>query len=122
MSYLKRVVDTELAERLAAIGAVVVEGAKAVGKTETARQIAASEVRLDVDVGSRQAATVDPALVLDGATPRLIDEWQTVPELWNHVRRAIDDRRMPGQFVLTGSAVPQDDVARHSGAGRIAGR
>jgi hypothetical protein len=57
--------------------------------------------------------------VLDGPVPRLIDEWQVEPGLWNHVRRAVDDRGLPGQFVLTGSSVPADDVARHTGAGRF---
>jgi predicted AAA+ superfamily ATPase len=71
-------------------------------------------------LNARQAVAVDPALVLDGPTPRLIDEWQIEPAIWNHVRRAVDDRSAPGQFILTGSAVPPDDVTRHTGAGRIA--
>lgn len=119
MSYLHRVVDSELAARLEASGGVVVEGPKACGKTSTARQIAASEVRLDVDAEARLAISVDPTLVLAGATPRLIDEWQLEPAIWNHVRRAIDDRGLPGQFILTGSAVPADDITRHTGAGRL---
>ena len=119
MSYLPRIVDGELAARLEASGGVVIEGPKARGKTETARQIAASEVRLDVDAEARLAISVDPALVLGGAPPRLIDEWQLEPAIWNHVRRAIDDRGAPGQFILTGSAVPTDDITRHTGAGRI---
>ncbi|MEJ7764131.1 MAG: AAA family ATPase, partial [Acidimicrobiales bacterium] len=117
--YLPRVVDAELDARLAAAGAVVIEGPKASGKTETARQRAASSVLLDVDENARRAAGVDPSLVLEGPTPRLIDEWQVEPGLWNHVRRAVDDRGIPGQFVLTGSSVPTDDVARHTGAGRF---
>ncbi len=117
--YRPRIVDKELAERLEATGGVAIEGPKACGKTATARQIAASEVLLDTDLRARQAAAVDPALVLDGATPRLIDEWQLEPAIWNHVRRAIDDRRDPGQFILAGSAVPPDDITRHTGAGRI---
>ena len=102
------------------MGAVVIEGPKACGKTATARQIAASEVLLDVDANARQAVAVDPTLVLEGATPRLLDEWQVEPDIWNHVRRAVDDRSDPGQFILTGSAVPADDITRHTGAGRIA--
>jgi predicted AAA+ superfamily ATPase len=98
----------------------VIEGPKACGKTATARRIAASEVLLDVDANARQAIAVDPALVLEGATPRLLDEWQIEPTLWNHVRRAVDDRSDSGQFILTGSAVPADDITRHTGAGRIA--
>jgi predicted AAA+ superfamily ATPase len=97
----------------------VIEGPRACGKTATARQIAASEVLLDVDANARAAVAVDPTLVLDGPTPRLLDEWQTEPTVWNHVRRAIDDRPDPGQFILTGSAVPPDDITRHTGAGRI---
>jgi uncharacterized protein len=97
----------------------VIEGPKACGKTATARQIAASEVLLDVDANARRAIAVDPALVLDGPAPRLIDEWQIAPVIWNHVRRAIDDRSDTGQFILTGSAVPPDDTTRHTGAGRI---
>ncbi len=118
-SYLPRIVDGELADRLTATGAVVIEGPKACGKTATARQIAASEALLDTDANARQAVAVDPALVLDGPTPRLIDEWQLEPTIWNHVRRAIDDRQEPGQFILAGSAVPPDDITRHTGAGRI---
>ena len=97
----------------------MIEGPKACGKTETASRVAASEVRLDVDRNARQAIAVDPALVLDGPTPRLIDEWQVEPEVWNHVRRAVDDRQKPGQFILTGSAVPADTATRHTGAGRF---
>lgn len=118
-TYQPRIVDRELAERLNSIGAVVIEGPKACGKTATARQIAASEVLLDVDVGAREAAALEPALLLDGPTPRLIDEWQLEPAIWNHIRRAIDDRQAPGQFILAGSAVPPDDITRHTGAGRI---
>ncbi len=119
MAYLARVIDAELAQSLQSIGAVVIEGPKACGKTETARQAARSEVRLDVDQTARQAIAIDPALVLDGPTPRLIDEWQMEPDIWNHVRRAVDDRGQPGQFILTGSAVPRDDASRHTGAGRF---
>jgi hypothetical protein len=119
MAYRDRVVDRELAVRLKATGAVVIEGPKACGKTVTARRIAASEVLLDVDDAARRAIAVDPGLVLDGAPPRLIDEWQLEPAIWNHIRRAVDERAQPGQFILTGSAVPVDDITRHTGAGRI---
>jgi uncharacterized protein len=117
--YQTRVVDKELSSRLAATGAVVIEGPKACGKTATARQVAASEVLLDIDTNAREAASIVPGVVLEGPTPRLIDEWQLAPEIWNHIRRAVEDRRAPGQFILTGSAVPPDDVTRHSGAGRL---
>ena len=119
VSYTPRVVDEELAALVKATGGVVLEGPKACGKTMTARQIAASEVLLDVDQAARAAASLDASLVLEGATPRLIDEWQLEPGIWNHIRRVIDDRGQPGQFILTGSAVPADDITRHTGAGRI---
>jgi predicted AAA+ superfamily ATPase len=114
-----RVADQELAKRLRTSGAVLIEGPKSCGKTETARRQAASEVLLDVDVRARTTAAIDPGLILDGEVPRLIDEWQVEPEVWNHVRRAVDERRDAGQFILAGSAVPADDATRHSGAGRI---
>ena len=119
MTYHSRVVDRELEARLEATGAVVIEGPRACGKTTTAQQIAASEVRLDVDDVARRLASLEPARVLIGGVPRLIDEWQLEPAIWNHVRRAVDDRRLPGQFILSGSAVPADDATRHTGAGRL---
>ena len=119
MTYLPRIVDAELADLLQAAGAVLVEGPRATGKTATAARAAASEVLLDVDDNARRMVGADPATVLIGDTPRLIDEWQLEPAIWNHVRREIDQRRAPGQFILTGSAVPADDIARHTGAGRF---
>ena len=118
-AYRPRVVDRELRERLAAAGAVLIEGPRGCGKTETARRAAASEVLLDTDRDAREALAVDPSVVLAGETPRLFDEWQVAPEIWNHLRRAVDDRRERGQFLLTGSAVPPDDRTRHTGAGRV---
>lgn len=85
----------------------------------TARQVSASEVLLDVNPDARAAIAIDPSLVLDGATPRLIDEWQIEPAIWNYIRRVIDERGKPGQFILTGSAVPADEITRHTGAGRL---
>lgn len=118
--YRPRVVDAELLARLAATGAVVIDGPRGCGKTETARQVAASEVRLDVDDQARAAGLLAPALLLEGDRPRLIDEWQLVPAIWNQVRREVDATGgRPGQFILTGSAVPADDVTRHSGALRF---
>jgi len=118
--YYPRIADGFVLDGLRGLGAVVLEGPKACGKTETARRHAASEVLMDVDVDARDAARVDPRLILDGPTPRLIDEWQRSPGVWDAVRRAIDDRGSPGQFILTGSASPAADVSRHSGAGRMA--
>ncbi len=117
--YTRRVADDELKRCLAAAGAVLIEGPRASGKTSTAQQIAASEVFLDVDQVAQDMIAVNPRLVLEGATPRLIDEWQTAPEIWNHVRRVVDERPGKGHFILTGSAVPPDDITRHTGAGRI---
>ena len=119
MSYLPRVADRELQDQLSSAGAVLIEGPKACGKTETARQQARSEVLLDIDRRAREAAEINPGLVLAGETPRLIDEWQTEPDIWNHVRREVDRRDGPGQFILAGSAQPTDDETRHTGAGRI---
>ena len=119
MNYQPRIIDAELASLLSAIGAVVLEGPKAVGKTETASQHANSAVHLDSDESARQLAGLDARMLLQGAVPRLIDEWQVEPNLWNHIRREVDNRRLPGQFILTGSATPADDATRHSGAGRF---
>jgi uncharacterized protein len=118
--YRPRIADRLLQRALAALGAVVIEGPKACGKTETARRVAASEVLLDLDPQAIEAASIDPRLILDGATPRLIDEWQRRPRVWDAVRREVDDRGSPGQYILTGSATPRDEASRHSGAGRMA--
>ncbi len=118
-AYLPRIADAELRACLAAAGAVVIEGPKACGKTRMAQQLAASTVLLDVDTAARQALAVDPALVLAGPRPRLLDEWQVEPALWNQVRRVVDAAQEPGQFLLTGSAVPPDAADRHTGAGRF---
>ncbi len=119
MEYLPRIVDAELSLLLEATGAVLIEGPKACGKTETALRAAASEVRLDHDENAKQMVDLDVGTVLAGDTPRLIDEWQLAPRIWNHVRHEVDRRRAPGQFILTGSAKPADDHTRHSGAGRF---
>jgi len=101
-------------------GAVLLTGPKAVGKTTTARQFAASEVRLDRDPAALRAAKTDPRLVLDGDTPRLIDEYQLAEGMWNAVRGRVDDLGRKGLFLLTGSSTPEDDPVSHSGARRIA--
>jgi len=111
--------DSELTEALMTSGAVLLEGPKACGKTQTALRAAASSVRFDLDPSASDRAALDPMLVLEGATPRLLDEWQRAPEVWDAVRRAVDDRSGPGLFILTGSAVPADDQTHHSGAMRI---
>ncbi|MGL5829581.1 MAG: ATP-binding protein [Angustibacter sp.] len=117
--YLPRVADQELMRRLAAMGAVLIEGPKACGKTATGAQVAGTIIRFDEDPTARARLSVDPQSLFRGKTPILFDEWQVEPEIWNRVRRQVDDRRLPGQFILTGSARPRDDANRHSGAGRF---
>lgn len=119
MEYLPRIADSELARQLSGTGAVVVEGPRACGKTSTARQVASSEALLDTDENARRLVDADPAAALAGAVPRLFDEWQVAPSIWNQVRRAVDERGRRGQFILTGSAVPADEITRHTGAGRF---
>jgi len=118
--YSSRIADKELSDRLTRAAAVLVEGPKACGKTWTARRTAKSEVFLDTDEAARRSVSLDPEIVLQGEAPRLLDEWQVAPEIWNHVRRATDLHSDVGRYILTGSAVPVDDLIRHSGAGRIA--
>ncbi|MDP2140002.1 MAG: DUF4143 domain-containing protein [Gammaproteobacteria bacterium] len=121
MSYIPRLADQELQEKLEYAGGVVIEGAKATGKTATALQRAESVHRFDVDANARALAAQAPNVLLKEKSPILLDEWQLAPELWNHVRRAIDEKNgAAGQFILTGSARPADDFTRHSGAGRFA--
>ena len=117
--YLARVVDFQVERALRGAGAVVIEGSRACGKTTTAEQASASAALLDREPRLRTAAQANPAVLLEGAVPRLIDEWQLVPEVWNAARAAVDDRSEPGQFILTGSATPADDLTRHSGAMRF---
>ena len=119
MKYSARVVDSEVEQALSVSGAVLLEGPRGCGKTSTALQFALSSVRLDTDQTSRELAQLLPHRVLEGATPRLIDEWQIEPELWNHVRAAVDNRQAVGQFILAGSARMADSPTRHVGAGRI---
>ncbi len=115
--YLPRVVDDELAELLAALPAIVIEGAKGVGKTITALRHASTVHHLD-DPDQLTVALADPARLLLGKTPVLIDEWQRIPEVWDLVRRAVDQNNSAGRFILTGSAIPTQTPV-HSGAGRI---
>jgi hypothetical protein len=119
MSYCKRFADNVLAERLKSSGAVLIEGAKGCGKTETAIQIASDIVRFDADEQVNIKMSIDPASVLKGNSPLLLDEWQEHPQIWNYVRHEVDERKKKGQFILTGSATPDDEIRRHSGAGRF---
>ena len=117
--YVPRVVDDEMRRALKAMPAVLVEGPRACGKTWTGRRFANSEVYFDDRASSALDSGMDPASLLDGPVPRLLDEWQLAPGIWNPMRRACDARGQRGQFILTGSADPPDDITRHSGAGRI---
>ena len=118
-AYLPRIVDTEIADCMEGLPAVLIEGPRACGKTTTGRHHARSEVMLGADPTARSAAEVDPRRVLRGPRPRLLDEWQMVPSIWNQVRAAVDDRARAGSYILTGSATPADDITRHTGTGRI---
>lgn len=120
MAYLPRVVDPRIDRLLSAMGGVVLEGPRACGKTSTGLEHARSSVRLDASPAAIELAELDPAGLLAGPVPRLIDEWQLAPSLWNLIRHEIDHRQAPGQFILSGSATPPDNLRRHSGAGRIA--
>ncbi|MXZ29629.1 MAG: ATP-binding protein [Acidimicrobiia bacterium] len=117
--YRPRVADAEVERALRASPAVLIEGPRACGKTWTGRRHARSEVPFDSVFAHRLAAQVAPMEVLDGPVPRLLDEWQLAPDVWNAMRRACDDRGRKGQFVLTGSADPPDATTRHTGTGRI---
>lgn len=119
-TYRPRLVDAALSRLLRIIGAVSIVGPRACGKTSTARQQAASSVFLTPSTDDYALAQLSPESSLEGAVPRLIDEWQNVPEIWETVRRDVDRRGARGQFILTGSVWPKDDANRHSGAGRIA--
>ena len=108
MKYLKRIADEELALRLEAFAAVQITGPKWCGKTTTAEQHAKSIIKMqnpDKREGYLATARTKPSLLLKGETPRLIDEWQVAPVLWDAVRNAADERQQKGQFILTGSTV-----------------
>ena len=120
--YLPRIVDKLLQDRLASTGAVLIEGPKWCGKTRTATEASKSQLFMqdpDKAVSYLKAADTKPSLLLQGDTPRLLDEWQTAPVLWDAVRFMVDQRGKAGQFILTGSAVPKDNVVQHTGTGRI---
>lgn len=121
--YKPRIADALLERKLKGKGAVLIEGAKWCGKTTTAQQVAQSSLKLgEISVlrSSKELAEMNPSLLLEGATPRLIDEWQTIPALWDSIRSEVDNRNECGQFILTGSSVPADESQIvHSGTGRI---
>ena len=128
--YKKRIVDQELKKQMKIAGAILIRGPKWCGKTTTCKQIAKSFVELqdeDIDNGSSnsiQLASLKPSLLLEGEKPRLIDEWQLAPNLWNAVRHSVDETGEKGQYLLTGSATPnekdENNKKLHSGVGRFA--
>jgi predicted AAA+ superfamily ATPase len=118
MEYVSRLYDAQLKERLKSAGAVLIRGVKGCGKTETAKQAARSMTNLLLEADARIAAfSLDK--VLEGAKPRLIDEWQEFPKIWDSVKVSIDNSQKKGQYILTGSATPKDDARIHSGVGRF---
>ena len=121
--YRARIVDDMLKDKLESKGAVVIEGPKWCGKTTTAMQVAGSILRMDEPSKREtniQMSEIDPGRLLKGKTPRLIDEWQIAPKLWDAARYEVDTRGEEGQFILTGSAVPiESREITHSGTGRF---
>lgn len=122
-NYKARIIDKKIDKYLSVFGAICIEGPKWCGKTWTSSYHSNSEIYIGDPSGNfqnRQLAQMSPSLVLDGETPRLIDEWQEVPPLWDAVRYKVDQIPKKGQFILTGSATPNHKGILHSGAGRIA--
>jgi predicted AAA+ superfamily ATPase len=125
MAYIPRITDIELERKLDSSGAVLVRGPKACGKTESATRLAKSILKMDQDPQVAALMSVAPGRLLLGETPRLVDEWQVQPEIWNYIRHEVDDRKLTGQFILTGSATPEKkdkseiEIKMHSGAGRF---
>ncbi len=121
--YKPRIIDRKVKEYLSVFGAICIEGPKWCGKTWTSSYHCKSEIMIgnpDGNFQNRKLAELSPSLVLDGETPRLIDEWQEVPSLWDAVRHKVDQKKENGQYILTGSATPNHKGIMHSGAGRIA--
>lgn len=123
MEYISRIVDEEIKEKLDIMGAILIKGPKWCGKTTSAKQVANSILEMqnpDMQDNYIELANTKPSLLLEGEKPRLIDEWQLAPKLWNAVRYSVDNIGLPGQYVLTGSATPKEDDTMHSGVGRFA--
>ena len=122
MKYLPRVLDSELDLRLRSVGATLIVGPKWCGKTTTAKQKAASVLEMqdpDLQEGYLKLADTKPSLLLQGDKPRLIDEWQLAPVLWDAVRVSVDRSSEKGLYILTGSVVKDDSKTKHTGTGRI---
>ena len=119
LSYITRISDEELKRKLNASGALLIRGMKACGKTQSAKQFVTSMISFDRDEQVPLLMETAPERLLLGDTPRLIDEWQEYPKIWNYVRHEVDQRNKPAQFILTGSSNPEESVKMHSGAGRF---
>ena len=124
MDYVKRIIDKEIKKKLAVMGAVVIKGPKWCGKTTSAKKISKSVIEMqnpEMAENYMELAATKPSLLLEGEKPRLIDEWQIAPTLWNAVRYDVDNTGRKGQYILTGSATPNDinDKYLHSGVGRF---
>jgi len=117
--YIKRISDVELHKKLNAAGVLLIRGMKACGKTKSAKQVASSMVSFDQDEQVPLLMETGPQRLLIGEVPRLIDEWQEFPKIWNYVRHEVDERNQTAQFILTGSANPDESIKAHSGAGRF---
>lgn len=123
LEYWPRMIDELLEEYLEVFGATLIVGPKWCGKTTSAENLAKTSIKLQDSRKSKdylRMVDIDPSLLLNGDTPLLLDEWQVAPILWDAVRSIVDERQLPGQFILTGSAVPKDEGMMHTGTGRIA--
>ena len=118
-SYKERLTDKELIRKLDSAGALLIRGMKACGKTESAKQFSKSILKMDQNAQVPLLMETAPERLLLGETPRLIDEWQEYPKIWNYVRHEVDNRKETAQFILTGSANPEETIKMHSGAGRF---
>ena len=123
MKYINRIVDKEIKEKLSIMGAIYIKGPKWCGKTTSSKQVAKSILEMqnpDLQDNYIELANTKPSLLLEGEKPRLIDEWQLAPKLWNAVRYSVDKIGLPSQYILTGSTTPKEDDTLHSGVGRFA--
>ncbi|MBQ8985197.1 ATP-binding protein [Candidatus Saccharibacteria bacterium] len=120
--YLPRIIDQEIKNKLSFFGAISIDGCKWCGKSTTAEQFSESFIKLQDPANKPmiEAALGQPNVILNGEKPRLIDEWQDFPEIWDAIRTDIDNTHLSGQYILTGSCTPRKSKPRHSGAGRIA--
>ena len=118
-NYHNRLLERQIKDSLSAMGAVLVQGPRAVGKSTTAQRLSNSYISIDESVELIEMAKSSPEIILKGASPRFIDEWQLSPPIWNAVRHEVDIRQKTGQFILAGSSSPTADITHHTGAGRI---